>query len=90
MTLLLVLNLLAICQSYFYILRFKIEKMTGDIRKMGIYQFKVVTRSLQDHLQKGEVHSCTVQALRLRTGRKAQRGSRGIALHFLDHGTRRG
>ena len=34
---------------------------------------------------------CTlVQALRLCTGRTAQRGSRGIALPFLDHGTRRG
>ena len=35
--------------------------------------------------------NCTlVQALRLCTGRTAQRGSRGIALLFLDHGTRRG
>jgi len=34
---------------------------------------------------------CTlVQELRLCTGRTAQRGSRGIALPFLDHGTRRG
>jgi len=34
---------------------------------------------------------CTlVQALRLCTGRTAQRGSRGIALLFLDHGTRKG
>jgi len=34
---------------------------------------------------------CTlVQALRLSTGRTAHRGSRGIALPFLDHGTRRG
>ena len=31
-----------------------------------------------------------VQALRLSTGRTAHRGSRGIALLFLDHGTRRG
>ena len=31
-----------------------------------------------------------VQALRLCTGRTAHRGSRGIALQFLDHGTRRG
>ena len=31
-----------------------------------------------------------VQALRLCTGRTAHRGSRGIALHFLDHGTRKG
>ena len=34
---------------------------------------------------------CTlVQALRLCTSRTAHRGSRGIALPFLDHGTRRG
>ena len=33
---------------------------------------------------------CTlVQALSLCTGRTAHRGSRGIALPFLDHGTRR-
>jgi len=33
---------------------------------------------------------CTlVQALRLYTGRTAHRGNRGIALPFLDHGTRR-
>jgi hypothetical protein len=34
---------------------------------------------------------CTlVQALRFCTSRTAHRGSRGIALPFLDHGTRRG
>jgi len=34
---------------------------------------------------------CTlVHALRLCTGRTAHRGSRGIALLFHDHGTRRG
>ena len=34
---------------------------------------------------------CTlVQALRLCTGRMAHRGSRGIALLFFDHGTRKG
>jgi len=33
---------------------------------------------------------CTlVQALRLFTGRTAHRGSRGIALLFLDHSTRK-
>ena len=36
------------------------------------------------------VKSILVQALRLCTGRTAHRGSRGIALLFLDHGTRRG
>ena len=37
------------------------------------------------------VSKCTLeQALRLCTGCTAHRGSRGIALLFLDHGTRRG
>ena len=37
------------------------------------------------------IKKCTpVQALRLSTGCTAHRGSRGIVLLFLDHGTRRG
>ena len=51
--------------------------------------------------KKGKGHPCTgtealyrhwssVQALKLCTGRTAYRGSRGIALPFHDHGTRRG
>ena len=39
---------------------------------------------------KGKVKFTLVKALRLCTGRTAQRGSRGIALLFLDSGTRRG
>jgi hypothetical protein len=38
----------------------------------------------------GKVKCTLVQVLRLYTGRTAHRGSRGIALPFLDHGTRRG
>ena len=38
---------------------------------------------------KVKVKVTLVQALRLCTGRKAHRGSRGIALLFHDHGTRR-
>jgi hypothetical protein len=37
-----------------------------------------------------KVKVALVQALRLCTGRTAHRGSRGIALPFHDHGTRRG
>jgi len=37
-----------------------------------------------------KVKCALVQALRFCTGRTAHRGSRGIALLFLDHGTRRG
>ena len=36
---------------------------------------------------KVKVKRTLVQALRLCTGRTARRGSRGIALLFLDHGT---
>ena len=39
---------------------------------------------------KGKVKCALVQAMRLRTGRTAHRRSRGIALVFHDHGTRRG
>ena len=39
---------------------------------------------------KVEVKCTLVQALRLCTGRTANRGSSGIVLLFLDHGTRRG
>ena len=39
---------------------------------------------------KVKVKVALVQALRLCTGRTAHRGSRGIALPFHDHGTRRG
>ena len=39
---------------------------------------------------KVKVKVTLVQALRLCTGRTAHRGSRGIALSFHDHGTRRG
>ena len=42
------------------------------------------------HSVKVKVKCTLVQALRLCTGRTIHRGSRGIALLFLDHGTRRG
>ena len=41
-------------------------------------------------IKKGKVKCTLVQALRLCTGRTAHRGSRDIALFFLDHGTSRG
>ena len=45
----------------------------------------------QPHIPEGKNVKCTlVQALRLCTGRTAHRGSRGIGLPFLDHGTRSG
>jgi len=39
---------------------------------------------------KVKVNYTLVQALRLSAGRTAHKGSRGIALLFLDHGTRNG
>ena len=53
---------------------------------------KVTKNDLQlmYHARKKRVKCTLVQALRLCTGRTAHRGSRGIALLFLDHGTRRG
>ena len=47
----------------------------------------VLTRNTD---RKGTVKCTLVQALWLCTGRTAHRGSRGIALPFNDHGTRRG
>jgi len=45
---------------------------------------------LKVFISKVKVKVTLVQALRLCTGRTAHRESRGIALPFLDHGTRRG
>ena len=42
------------------------------------------------HGIKGKVKCTLVQALRPCTDRTARRGSRGIALPFLDHGTKKG
>ena len=51
-------------------------------------QVHILPDSYMMHLY---VVKCTlVQALRLSTGRMAHRGSRGIAVLFLDNGTRRG
>ena len=52
---------------------------------------RISTGLLCIHIQVKVKVKCTlVQALRLCTGRTAHRGSRGIALVFIDHGTRRG
>jgi hypothetical protein len=56
------------------------------LKKQNIYKpaLSVTTKG------KVKVKVTRVQALRLCTGRTAHRGSRGIALPFLDHGTERG
>ena len=43
-----------------------------------------------DRVERQKVKCTLVQALRISTSRAAHRGSRGIALPFHDHGTRRG
>jgi hypothetical protein len=52
--------------------------------------FRVMFHFLLSYEVKVKVKFTLVQALRLCTGRTAHRGSRGVALLFLDHGTRRG
>ena len=51
--------------------------------------WKVLVAELEVNGSEGEVMVTLVQALRLCTGRTAYRWSRGIALPFHDHGTRR-
>ena len=56
-----------------------------SITWQGVHHCQDCTKSV-----KVKVKCTLVQALRLWTGRTANWGSRGIALLFLDHGTRRG
>jgi len=64
----------------------------------SFYCWLLVSASMNHHraniykkLKNAAKVKCTlVQALRFRTGRTDHRGSRGIALPFHDHGTRRG
>jgi len=61
------------------------------IRYCKILCIDYVSCVLLAHIfEKGKVKCTLVQALSLCTGRTAHRGSRGRALLFLDHGTRRG
>ena len=56
-----------------------------------IYIYQQCTQGSNKSFKKKKKVKCTlVQALRLCTGHMAHRGSRGIALPFHDHGTRRG
>jgi len=49
-----------------------------------------VYQKFLERVKKGRVKCTLAQALRLCTGCMAHRGSRGIALLFLEHSTRRG
>jgi hypothetical protein len=54
------------------------------------HSYSLINKELQPDAIKVKVKVTLVQALRLCTGRTAHRDSRGIALLFHDHGTRRG
>ena len=71
-----------LCQTN-YKWRNNIYKVAYPASTISIYQLCVENTYVK-------VKVTLVQALRLCTGRTAHRGSRGIALLFLDHGTRRG
>ena len=71
-----------ICEFYLTILISLVLQITNSYSKF------LTEKRLSDISKKVKV--TLVQALRLCTGRTAHRGSRGIALHFHDHGTRRG
>ena len=60
--------------------------MSCQLVKIATFQMFIV---LPSSGSKKKVKCTLVQALRLCTGRTAYRGSRGIALHFHDHGNRR-
>jgi len=60
------------------------------LNDVTLYRAVILNRPIH-HSDNPQSNKCTlIQALRLYTGRTAHRGSRGIALFFLDHGTRRG
>ena len=69
-----------VCYSVSFTFTFKFTRQFSDILHK---QFCVI-------FVKVKVKCTLVQALKLCTGRTAHRGSRGIAIPFHDHGTRRG
>jgi hypothetical protein len=64
--------------------------VTACIKMYYTWFYNVNYDYLKTIIKKKKVKVTLVQALRLCTGRMPYRGSRGIALPFLDHGTRRG
>jgi hypothetical protein len=74
---------------------FLTSALDGSGSHSGCVYEKIANGALRDlrnalALERHSSNCTLVQALRLCTGRTAQRGSTGIALLFLDHGTRRG
>ena len=82
-----------------YLINGTIFEKKNPTKNVFFYNFCLKHFSLQEEMKeiRSRVHigfrvskkvKCTlVQALRLCTGRTVHRGSRGIALLFLDHGT---
>jgi hypothetical protein len=74
---------------------FLISALDGSGSHSGCVYEKIANGALRDlrntpALRRHSLKCTLVHALRLCTGRTAQRGSRGLALLFLDQGTRRG
>ena len=74
------------CVSVAYV--FQREKLMRHV--LSSVAFPAVPHFPHKQNKRVNVKCTLVQALRLCTGRTAHRGSRGIALPFHDHGTRRG
>ena len=72
--------------------RCKVDIKKGDICVINSpLTSALVKSSVNQFFQGRKLPKCTLlQALRLCTGRVVQRVSRGVAVLFLDHGTRRG
>ena len=66
------------------------DQERGHVAYMGRHRDIVCNISWRPKKKVKSVKRTLVQALRLCTGCTAQRGNRGIALLFLDHGTRKG
>jgi len=60
------------------------------VRSQSLYRLSCRVHAAKNIKIIKKVKCALVQSLRLCTGRTAHTGSRGIALLFLDHGTRRG
>jgi hypothetical protein len=69
--------------THIYYLLFRIRRRATRLLPKNSERFSDMK------VKKGKVKCTLVQALRLRTGRTAHRGSRSIALLFHDLGTRR-
>jgi hypothetical protein len=65
-------------------IKFPFQVLWPYLRTLTIFQMPIF------YVKKKKVNCTLVQSLRLCTGHTAHRGSRGIALPFLDQGTRRG